>query len=233
MDQLKWSALHKAYDGRAPRSESNRKKVWQGHGPELAEGSKGRGRSCSAKGRRPSVDAAGKGRSRSPGRAPWVARTVGHQTESKNVMRQPTLPENFVPDAPDKMPVRAQGTHDAEALCAFEEASMIIRGRNSESKDNLVRAWQLLELLPSVVGVTAPTGSNGAGYALMHTCLCRNTPDWFMTYIMSRTPLVVLIGTQLEKSASGTRFKHVPMGRCRFGLRLSSDSRVTGSDPLP
>jgi hypothetical protein len=108
---------------------------------------------------------------------------------------------------------------------------LIIHGQG-DSDANIMNAWHDLGKNLAASGVTALSGTPGVGHVLIHECLVRNTPDWFMTYIMSRTPLVVLIGTQLDKSASGTRFKHVPMGRCGYGLRLSSNHRMMGSDPL-
>lgn len=116
-------------------------------------------------------------------------------------MRPPRLPKGYVADDPDRMPARSERTEDQKAaLCAFEEVSTVIRNsRGVDSDAALEKAWRLLEQYPAALGVTAPIGHSGGGYALIHTCLCRLTPDWFIMYLLNRTPIPILVGAQFEK----------------------------------
>ena len=58
---------------------------------------------------------------------------------------------------------------------------------------NWLAAYELLLEHPAALGVTAAVGTGGAGYGLLHTCLARNTPDWFMSYIFNRSSLSICI----------------------------------------
>lgn len=55
-------------------------------------------------------------------------------------------------------------------------------------------AFNFLLQNPQVLGVRAPAGTGPAGYALLHTCLAKQTPDWFMDHIFHRTPLSICVG---------------------------------------
>ena len=65
-----------------------------------------------------------------------------------------------------------------------------------------VAAYQLLVEQPSALGVTAPAGSPGAGYGLLHTCLARNTPDWFMAWVFNRTALPICLDAAGARTGS-------------------------------
>ena len=114
-------------------------------------------------------------------------------------MRPPKLPKGYVADDADRMPARSASTDDLAALSAFEEVSAVIRNSRGDSEAALENAWRLLEQYPAALGVTAPIGHPGGGYALIHTCLCRLTPDWFIMYLLNRTPITILVGAQFEK----------------------------------
>ena len=69
-------------------------------------------------------------------------------------------------------------------ILAKEISSLVLTSRYSE-------AWELLQDHPAALGVTA--WQAGAGYGLLHTCLVRNTPDWFMGYVFNRTAIPICI----------------------------------------
>ena len=69
-------------------------------------------------------------------------------------------------------------------ILAKEISSLVLTSRYSE-------AWVLLQDHPAALGVTA--WQAGAGYGLLHTCLVRNTPDWFMGYVFNRTAIPICI----------------------------------------
>ena len=71
-------------------------------------------------------------------------------------------------------------------ILAKEISTHVLSSRYTE-------AWQLLEDHPAALGVTAAHGQAGAGYGLLHTCLVRNTPDWFMSYVFNRTAVSVCV----------------------------------------
>ncbi len=69
-------------------------------------------------------------------------------------------------------------------------------------QSNYGSAWSLLQDHPTALGVTAPDSSAGAGYGLLHTCLVRNTPDWFMSYVFNRTAVSVCVDAAGVKTQS-------------------------------
>ncbi len=77
-----------------------------------------------------------------------------------------------------------------------EEASTLILA------SNYAGAWTLLQEHPGALGVTAPSDSPGAGYGLLHTCLVRNTPDWFMGFVFNRTAQSVCLEATGRRTGS-------------------------------
>ena len=92
---------------------------------------------------------------------------------------------------------------------------------------NYAGAWALLQQHPSAMGVTAPEDSAGAGYGLLHTCLVRNTPDWFMGYVFNRTAESICLesagrrtgSTALHLACSSSWVRVVKELACVFGVR--------------
>jgi len=66
-------------------------------------------------------------------------------------------------------------------------------------------AYNFLVVNPEALGVTAPSDTGAAGYSLLHTCLAKQTPDWFMDYIFHRTPVCLCVGAHRCASTPGLK----------------------------
>jgi hypothetical protein len=80
-------------------------------------------------------------------------------------------------------------------ILAKEISTHVLNSRYTE-------AWEMLQDHPAALGVTAAHGQAGAGYGLLHTCLARNTPDWFMGYVFNRTAIPICLEATGERTGS-------------------------------